>query len=73
MCRFCLHADGGLGRKYRHPCSRDKGIRNTAIVRQVIGRGLRRQSYDVNEDGLLDVEYADVFGIPSTSPPMPSQ
>ena len=34
------------------------------LCEQVIGRGLRRQSYDVNEDGLLDVEYADVFGIP---------
>jgi type III restriction enzyme len=32
------------------------------------GRALRRQSYDVNEDGpdkgLFNVEYADVFGIP---------
>ena len=34
------------------------------LCEQVIGRGLRRQSYDVNEDGLLDVEYADIFGIP---------
>jgi hypothetical protein len=30
----------------------------------VIGRALRRQSYDLNEDGLFDVEYADVLGIP---------
>ncbi len=29
-----------------------------------IGRALRRQSYDLNEDDLFNVEYADVFGIP---------
>src|SRR4029078_9295452 len=31
---------------------------------QVIGRALRRQSYDLNEEKLFNVEYADVFGIP---------
>lgn len=34
------------------------------LCEQVIGRGLRRQSYDLNEDGLFNVEYADIFGIP---------
>jgi type III restriction enzyme len=34
------------------------------LCEQVIGRALRRQSYDLNEDGLLNVEYADVLGIP---------
>jgi type III restriction enzyme len=34
------------------------------LCEQVIGRALRRQSYDVNEKGLFDVEYADVLGIP---------
>ena len=34
------------------------------LCEQVVGRALRRQSYDVNEDGLFDVEYADVLGIP---------
>lgn len=34
------------------------------LCEQVIGRALRRQSYELNEDGLFDVEYADVFGIP---------
>lgn len=34
------------------------------LCEQVIGRALRRYSYDLNEDGLLDVEYADVLGIP---------
>jgi type III restriction enzyme len=30
----------------------------------VVGRALRRQSYDLNEEGLLSPEYADVLGIP---------
>ena len=38
------------------------------LCEQVIGRALRRQSYEVNEDGedkgLFNVEYADVLGIP---------
>ena len=34
------------------------------LCEQVIGRALRRQSYDLNDQGLFDVEYADVLGIP---------
>lgn len=38
------------------------------LCEQVIGRALRRQSYDINEEGpdqgLFNVEYADVLGIP---------
>lgn len=34
------------------------------LCEQVVGRGLRRQSYELNEQGLFDVEYADVLGIP---------
>ena len=34
------------------------------LCEQVIGRALRRQSYDLNDDKLFNVEYADVFGIP---------
>src|SRR5438876_9961915 len=34
------------------------------LCEQVIGRALRRQSYDLNEEGLFTVEYADVLGIP---------
>src|SRR4029077_364891 len=38
------------------------------LCEQVIGRALRRQSYDLNEEGpdkgLLNVEYADIFGVP---------
>jgi type III restriction enzyme len=38
------------------------------LCEQVIGRALRRQSYELNEEGpdkgLFNVEYADIFGIP---------
>ena len=48
------------------------------LCEQVIGRALRRQSYELNEEGLFNVEYADIFGIPFDftakpviSPPQP--
>jgi len=48
------------------------------LCEQVIGRALRRQSYDLNEEGLFNVEYADVLGIPfnftdqpKVTPPQP--
>ena len=34
------------------------------LCEQVVGRALRRQSYDLNGEDLLNVEYADVLGIP---------
>ena len=34
------------------------------LCEQVIGRALRRQSYDLNENDIFDVEYADVLGVP---------
>jgi len=34
------------------------------LCEQVIGRALRRQSYDLNEQKKFNVEYADVLGIP---------
>jgi type III restriction enzyme len=34
------------------------------LCEQVIGRALRRQSYDLNDDNKFDVEYADILGIP---------
>ena len=34
------------------------------LCEQVVGRGLRRQSYELNKEGLFDVEYADIMGIP---------
>ena len=43
------------------------------LCEQVVGRALRRQSYDAGADGLFDVEYADVLGIPFdfTAKPVP--
>ena len=54
------------------------------LCEQVIGRGLRRASYEINEDtGLFDAEYVNVFGVPFSflphendgdeTPPPPSQ
>jgi len=52
------------------------------LCEQVVGRGLRRTSYDVGEDGLFEAEYVNIFGIPFTfmphedtgdSPPKPTK
>lgn len=55
-----------------------RGFSTQLLCEQVIGRALRRQSYELNEEGLFDVEYADIFGIPFDftakpviSPPQP--
>ena len=34
------------------------------LCEQVVGRALRRQSYDLNDEDRFNVEYADVLGIP---------
>ena len=34
------------------------------LCEQVVGRALRRQSYELSEKGLFPVEYADILGIP---------
>ena len=34
------------------------------LCEQVVGRALRRQSYDLNDESLFNVEYADVLGVP---------
>ncbi|MDE2201082.1 MAG: restriction endonuclease, partial [Rhodospirillales bacterium] len=34
------------------------------LCEQVVGRALRRQSYELNEEGLFNPEYADILGIP---------
>jgi type III restriction enzyme len=49
------------------------------ICEQVVGRALRRMSYQVGEDGLFATEYADIMGIdglnfsdqPRVAPPQP--
>lgn len=40
------------------------------LCEQVVGRGLRRMSYDLGPDGLLAPEYCDVFGIPFEAIPV---
>lgn len=34
------------------------------LCEQVVGRGLRRRSYDVNDQGFFEPEYASVYGVP---------
>jgi type III restriction enzyme len=34
------------------------------LCEQVVGRGLRRRSYAVNDEGMFEPEYANVYGIP---------
>lgn len=36
------------------------------LCEQVVGRGLRRTSYDVDDDGLFSPEYVNIFGVPFT-------
>lgn len=36
------------------------------LCEQVIGRGLRRVSYDAGADGLFEAEYVNIFGVPFT-------
>ena len=37
------------------------------LCEQVVGRGLRRTSYEVNHDtGLFDAEHVNIFGVPFT-------
>jgi hypothetical protein len=40
------------------------------LCEQVMGRGLRRRSYTVGDDGLLTPEYADIFGVPFSGCPV---
>lgn len=36
------------------------------LCEQVVGRGLRRTSYDVDDEGLFRAEYVNIFGVPFT-------
>ena len=36
------------------------------LCEQVVGRGLRRTSYEVNDDGYFEPEYVNIFGVPFT-------
>jgi type III restriction enzyme len=39
-------------------------FRSQLLCEQVVGRGLRRRSYAVNEEGRFEPEYAEVYGVP---------
>lgn len=39
-------------------------FRSQLLCEQVVGRGLRRRSYAVDEDDRLEPEYAEVYGVP---------
>lgn len=41
-----------------------RAFRSQLLCEQVIGRGLRRRTYAVNDDGRFDAEYANVYGVP---------
>ncbi|WP_137723896.1 BPTD_3080 family restriction endonuclease [Prescottella subtropica] len=41
-----------------------RAFNSQLLCEQVVGRGLRRRSYDVNDEGLFEPEYANVYGIP---------
>lgn len=44
------------------------------LCEQVVGRGLRRTSYEINKDtGLFDAEYVNIFGVPFTFLPHESE
>lgn len=36
------------------------------LCEQVVGRGLRRTSYELNDKGFFDPEYVNIFGVPFT-------
>lgn len=59
-----------------------RAFKSQLLCEQVVGRGLRRRSYAVNDEGRFEAEYANVYGVPfmfiggtppkDTPPPMPA-
>jgi type III restriction enzyme len=59
-----------------------RAFRSQLLCEQVVGRGLRRRSYVVNDEGRFEAEYANVYGVPfmfiggtpakDTPPPVPA-
>ncbi len=41
-----------------------RAFRSQLLCEQVIGRGLRRRDYTVNDDGKFEADYANVYGVP---------
>ena len=59
-----------------------RAFKSQLLCEQVVGRGLRRRSYAVNDEGRFEAEYANVYGVPfmfiggtppkDTPPPVPA-
>lgn len=59
-----------------------RAFKSQLLCEQVVGRGLRRRSYAVNQQGRFEPEYANVYGVPfmfiggtppkDTPPPLPA-
>jgi len=43
------------------------------LCEQVVGRALRRRSYETKDDGMFDAEYAEVYGVPFSFIPCSGQ
>jgi len=43
------------------------------LCEQVVGRALRRRSYETKEDGMFEAEYAEVYGVPFSFIPCSGQ
>ena len=41
-----------------------RAFRSQLLCEQVVGRGLRRRNYVLNDEGKFDAEYANVYGVP---------
>lgn len=41
-----------------------RAFNSQLLCEQVVGRGLRRRDYSVNEEGRFEPEYAEVYGVP---------
>ena len=41
-----------------------RAFKSQLLCEQVVGRGLRRTSYDINDEDLFNQEYVDILGVP---------
>lgn len=46
-----------------------RAFNSQLLCEQVVGRGLRRRSYEIEDDGLFRPEYVNIFGVPFTFMP----
>ena len=55
-----------MGRKTVTHIMGVRAFSSQLLCEQVVGRGLRRVSYDVGKNGLFKPEYVNIFGVPFT-------